>query len=61
MKTKLQQAGRNSYGYVDITPGEDIARRLNCSKRTIQRYIKNGWLNRVGTGLVLTWKGHNII
>lgn len=56
--TALRRACRNNYGFVDCTPGTDIARRLNASDSTIRRYIKRGWLKRVGIGLILTRDGY---
>jgi hypothetical protein len=55
----LNRAIRNNYGFVDATPGTDIASRLNwVSESTIRRYIRLGWLRRVGIGLVLTHEGY---
>lgn len=58
-KTKLRLACENSYGYFDATPGTDLASRLyNVSESTIRRYIRRGWLKKVGSGLVLTQAGY---
>jgi len=59
-KTYLQTACRNHYGYIDVTPGTDIAHRLtHVSPATIRRYIQKGWLKHIGTGLVLTQAGYD--
>jgi hypothetical protein len=57
--TKLYEACKNHYGYFDVTPGTDIAQRLqHLATATINRYIASGWIKKVGTGLVLTQKGY---
>ena len=58
----LQRAARNNYGYVDVTPGTDMANRLShVSESTIRKYIREGWLRKVGSGLVLTRNGYTHI
>ena len=58
-KDNLQKAGRNRYGFVDVNPGTDMARRLmHVSESTKRRYIRLGWIKKVGTGLVLTMTGY---
>ena len=58
-KSILRQACENSYGYFEATPGTDLAYNLSsASKSTIKRYIANGWLKKVGSGLVLTREGY---
>ena len=58
----LQKTCRNTYGFIDVTPGSDISSRLTgISQSTIQRYLRNGWIRRVGNGLVLTQKGYSHI
>lgn len=44
-----------------VLPGSDLSRDIgymNISESTIRRYVKFGWLKRVGTGLVLTREGY---
>jgi len=61
-KTALRRACENSYGYFDATPGTDLASRLqHVSEGTISRYVRAGWLEKVGTGLVLTQAGYREI
>jgi len=58
-KTKLQTAARNNYGYIDVTPGTDMTGRFgSISESTINKYIRLGWIKRVGSGLVLTKMGY---
>ena len=59
-KTKLRLACENSYGYLDVSVGEDIAHRLVAfaSESTIDRYIRQGYIRPVGSGLILTRKGY---
>ena len=58
-KTALRISCENSYGFLDATPGTDVAGRLgHVSESTIKRYIAKGWLKKVGSGLVLTHDGH---
>jgi len=56
----LNDAGKNSYGYFDATPGTDMKRRLNCTENAIKTMVKRGYIKKVGTGLVLTSKGYRI-
>lgn len=56
----LQRACRNNHGHVDAYPGTDMSGRLtHVSGSTIKRYIKQGWLKRVGSDLVLTRAGYD--
>lgn len=57
-KSALRRACENHYGYVDATPGTDITSRLDCSKSTIAKYVKLGWIEKRGAGLVLTALGY---
>ena len=55
----LQRAARNNYRHIDCTPGTDFSGRLNhVSESTISRYIRSGWLEKRGIGLVLTQDGY---
>jgi len=56
----LEDACRNSYGYFDVSPGTDMARRLNVTESAIKTMVKRGYLRKVGTGLVLTKAGYRI-
>jgi len=58
IETILDNAGRNHYGYYDVSPGTDMARRLNCSESAIKTMIRRGYLKKVGSGLVLTNAGY---
>ena len=58
-KSLLKKACENHYGYMEAAPGSDLASALShLSKSTIYRYIRNGWIKRVGIGLVLTNEGY---
>jgi len=56
----LKDACRNSYGYFDVSPGTDMARRLNVTESAIKTMIKRGYIKKVGIGLVLTKKGYSL-
>ena len=62
-KTLLRRACENDFGYFDATPGADIATELGylASESTIKRYITEGWIKQIGSGLVLTQDGYNRI
>lgn len=60
-RSLLRKACENAYGYLDATPGTDLARRLNASETTIKKYIRAGWIRKVGTGLVLTQDGYRAL
>jgi hypothetical protein len=58
-KTALSKVSKNNYGYLDVSPGTDMAGRLiGISHSTIKRYLKKGWLKKVGSGLILTKSGY---
>jgi len=57
----LNEVGRNDYGYYDVSPGTDMARRLmNCTESAIKTMIRRGYLKKVGSGLVLTKLGYGV-
>ncbi|MEN6360249.1 MAG: hypothetical protein ABFD59_09345 [Smithella sp.] len=61
-KSLLRRACENNYGFLDVTPGTDIAGRLgHVSESSITKYIKNGWVKKIGSGLVLTHDGYNVL
>ena len=61
-KTALRRACENSYGSFEAMPGTDLASALShVSESTIRRYIRNGWIKKVGTGLVLTRDGYQAV
>ena len=55
----LNEAGRNNYGFYEVTPGTDMARRLShLTENAIKTMIKRGYIKKVGSGLVLTQDGY---
>jgi hypothetical protein len=59
-KTILRKACEDSRGQFDVRPGTDIAHRLiGATESTIARYVRKGWLKKVGSGLVLTKAGYD--
>ena len=55
----LDEAMRNNYGYVECSPGTDMAcRLLCCTESAIKTMQRRGYLKKVGSGLVLTQKGY---
>ena len=58
IETTLNQAGRNSYGFYEVSPGTDMTRRLLCTENAIRTMVKRGYLKKVGSGLVLTMAGY---
>jgi len=55
----LDRASRNNYGYYEVSPGTDMCSRLyHCTESAIKTMIRRGYLEKVGSGLVLTRKGY---
>jgi hypothetical protein len=58
----LKSACRNDYGCIDVTPGTDIAWRLaHLTDHARREMVKRGYLRQVGSGLVLTPMGYDVI
>jgi len=62
-KKALRMAAENPYGFIDATPGTDMARRFIgiASESTIKKYLRLGYLKKVGSGLVLTKAGYKAL
>jgi len=57
----LNESMRNSYGYVETTPGTDMYSRLaHLTDNARREMVKRGYLRKVGSGLVLTKSGYNV-
>jgi len=59
MRTKLYTACLNNHGFFDVAVGTDMTNRLSVSSSTINRWLNQGWLKRIGSRLVLTKKGYS--